>query len=155
MAAIPAALLFMSSGAEASHQWSNYHWERDGVAVRDVTVANMHDTGSNWDSMFGSIIIDWNNSAGANFAVREPGPDESADVESFNADYGKTGWLGLAQIWISRGKYKHITRGRAHENDYYTNELYFDETTEQKHVICQEIGHTFGLDHSLNRGLCY
>ena len=48
MAAIPAALLFMPSGAEASHQWSNYHWERDGIAVRDVTVANKHDPSSIW-----------------------------------------------------------------------------------------------------------
>jgi hypothetical protein len=69
-----------------------------------------------------------------------------------NANYGNTGWLGLAQVWITGGV--HITQGVVKNNDYYFgNSTYqYNNTAEMQHVICQEIGHTFGLDHQSTDG---
>jgi hypothetical protein len=43
----------------------------------------------------------------------------------------------------------HITQGTVKNNDYYfgSSTYQYNNTAEMQHVICQEIGHTFGLDH--------
>jgi hypothetical protein len=58
--------------------------------------------------------------------------------------YGNTGWLGLAQIWVGRG---HITQGLTKVNDTYFSSPTYDTPGWRRLVMCQEIGHTFGLDH--------
>jgi len=72
-------------------------------------------------------------------------------VQVCNARYGNTGWLGVAQIWISGS---HITKGSVKNNDYYfgSSSYRYNNTAEMQHVICQEIGHTFGLDHQSEDG---
>jgi hypothetical protein len=78
-------------------------------------------------------------------------------VEVCSANYGNTGWLGLAQIWLSRG---HITQGATKVNDTYFNTATYDTPGWRHLVMCQEIGHTFGLDHqdetfnNTNLGTC-
>src|SRR5262249_3064395 len=54
--------------------------------------------------------------------------------------------------WITGGE--HITQGVVKNNDYYFgNSTYqYNNTAEMQHVICQEIGHTFGLDHQSTDG---
>lgn len=65
-----------------------------------------------------------------------------------NAEYGFNGWLGLASINLdSRG---HITQGTAKVNDSYSS--YFASQDERRHVMCQEIGHLFGLGHTSEDG---
>jgi hypothetical protein len=72
-------------------------------------------------------------------------------VEVCNYNYGDTGWLGLTQIWIYRGG-SHIAQGVVELNDYYFSgaggaSYQYNNSAEQQHVVCQEVGHTFGLDH--------
>ena len=69
-------------------------------------------------------------------------------IHSCNASYGFNGWLGLASINVSGG---HITRGSSKMNDSYFNSASYNETARQ-HVMCQEIGHDFGLDHQDESG---
>jgi hypothetical protein len=69
-------------------------------------------------------------------------------IHSCNAAYGFNGWLGLASINISGS---HITRGTSKMNDSYFNSGGYNETNRQ-HVMCQEIGHDFGLDHQSTSG---
>jgi hypothetical protein len=59
----------------------------------------------------------------------------------------------VAQIWISGGV--HIVQGTVKNNDYYFgNSSYaYNNTAEMQHVICQEIGHTFGLAHQDESGI--
>src|SRR5919109_557664 len=77
----------------------------------------------------------------------------SGRVEVCSANYNNTGWLGLAQIWVTGGT--HITQGVVKNNDYYfgSSSYQYNNTAEMQHVICQEIGHTFGLDHQDESGI--
>jgi hypothetical protein len=74
-------------------------------------------------------------------------------VEVCSANYGNTGWLGVAQIWITGGV--HIVQGTVKNNDYYfgSSSYAYNNTAEMQHVICQEIGHTFGLAHQDESGI--
>jgi hypothetical protein len=66
-------------------------------------------------------------------------------VEVCNYAYGDTGWLGLAQIWVSSRF--HIAQAVAKVNDTYFNNPPYNTDEWRRLVMCQEVGHTFGLDH--------
>lgn len=78
-------------------------------------------------------------------------------VEVCSNSYGKNGWLGVAQIWLSGS---HITQGTVKVNDSYFNMVKYNTPGWRHLVMCQEIGHTFGLDHqdeifgNTNLGTC-
>ena len=65
-------------------------------------------------------------------------------IEVCNSTYGKNGWLGIAQIWLSGG---HISQGTVKLNDTYFKTAQYNTTAWRNLVSCQEVGHTFGLDH--------
>ncbi|MEP6705761.1 MAG: hypothetical protein ABJB34_13225, partial [Acidobacteriota bacterium] len=59
-------------------------------------------------------------------------------------------WLGLASINITGGT--HITQGSAKMNDSYFSSSTYNNPNEKLHVVCQEVAHTFGLDHQSTDG---
>ncbi len=65
-------------------------------------------------------------------------------VEVCNSKYGNNGWLGIAGIYASGD---HITKGYVKLNDTYHNNPPYNSAAYRRFVTCQEIGHTFGLDH--------
>lgn len=65
-------------------------------------------------------------------------------VEVCNYKYGRNRWLGVAQIWVSS---LHISQGTVKLNDTYFDTTTYNTPAWRKLVICQEVGHTFGLDH--------
>ena len=65
-------------------------------------------------------------------------------VEVCNSKYGNNGWLGIAQIWASGD---HITQGVTKMNDTYFNTATYNTPAWRNLVLCQEVGHTLGLDH--------
>lgn len=69
-------------------------------------------------------------------------------VEVCNSRYGFNGWLGLAQVWTSGG---HIVQAVAKMNDSYLDGSRYNNAAKQ-HVLCQEVGHAFGLDHQDESG---
>lgn len=73
----------------------------------------------------------------------------SGRVEMCDAAYGRNGWLGVASIWASGD---HITQGTVKLNDSYFNSGYYNTPTWRGAVTCQEVGHTFGLDHQDTSG---
>ena len=83
-----------------------------------------------------------------------PGQDEVC-----NANYGQNGWLGLASIWLASGT-THITQGSVKLNDTYFNTAQYNTPAWRQMVTCQEVAHTFGLDHqdetfgNTNLGTC-
>lgn len=68
----------------------------------------------------------------------------SGRVEVCNKKYGNNGWLGIAQIWVTGS---HITQGVTKMNDTYFNTAKYNTPAWKNLVLCQEVGHTLGLDH--------
>ncbi len=153
--ALPVAVL-------AHHSWSGYHWARTSNSFNLGVGDNM--TTADWKQHLGYAITDWNTPTNTNNSSHvvlhlisnngTSGPDCSAvsgTVQVCNGTYGSNGWLGLATIWISYFG-KHITQGTAQVNDTYFNTSTYNHSNEKQHVVCQEIGHTFGLDHQSTSG---
>jgi hypothetical protein len=67
-----------------------------------------------------------------------------------SANYGPNGWFGLATVFVSNG---HIARATTQVNDFYFAGS-FDNNVARRHVLCQEVGHTLGLDHIHGTGSC-
>ena len=140
--------------AGAGHSWGNYHWARTSNPFTIKVVDSMT---SDWDDNLNTAISDWNQSSVMNLTkvagdssanTRKRCRPVSGQVRACNAAYGNNGWLGLAQIWVSGS---HITQGTAKMNDTYLASSGYSETNRQ-HVICQEIGHDWGLDHQDESG---
>jgi len=138
----------------ATHAWGDYHWERSSNPVTLNVIDSMT---SDWDDNLDTAISDWDQSSVLEL-VEEVGSDDArtrnrcraakGKLRSCNYEYGNNGWLGLAQIWV---KGSHISQGTAKMNDTYFASPSYDETA-RSHVVCQEIGHLFGLDHQDESG---
>jgi hypothetical protein len=87
-------------------------------------------------------VADWNNLTILNLGAVSSGEETYV----FNANSGNTGWGGLASITNYSGCT--ILRATAQLNTYYSW-----TSNAARGVHCQEVGHTFGLDHS-NDGGC-
>jgi hypothetical protein len=150
------ALVAFPSSAYANHSWGGYHWARTTNA--QFTLKMGDNVSGLWDGMFTTALNDWSQSTVLDLAKVAGGTTPkkcrptSGRVEVCNADYGGVQWLGVAQIWLSSG---HIVQGTVKNNDhYFGNSTYqYNNTAEMQHVICQEIGHTFGLDHQDESGI--
>ena len=140
----------------ASHSWNGYHWARTS---NPFTLKLGNNTSGTWTSLLGIASSDWSVSNVLDTTIVPGGtapkscrPTRGRD-EICNANYGNNGWLGLAQIWVTGGT--HITQGVVKANDYYFNSgssYPYKNEAEKLHVICQEIGHTLGLDHQDESG---
>jgi hypothetical protein len=150
------ALTAFPSATSANNSWNGYHWAR---TANPFTLKLGNNTSGLWTAMLATASSDWSQSAVLDTVVvagrTKPKAcrPTSGQVEVCSASYGNTGWLGLAQIWISGGV--HITQGVVKNNDYYfgNSSYQYNNTAEMQHVICQEIGHTFGLDHQSESGI--
>ena len=147
--------VLLAATASANHAWGIYHWARTSNAEFTLKVGD--NVSGPWDAMLVKASSDWSQSTVLNLSI-VPGATTpkkcrptSGRIEVCSASYGRTGWLGVAQIWISGG---HITQGAVKNNDSYfgTSTYAYNNTAEMQHVICQEIGHTFGLDHQSENG---
>jgi hypothetical protein len=148
------ALAASASTARANHSWNNYHWARTS---NPVTIRVVDSMTTSWDDNLNSALSDWDRSSVLTL-VREAGDSSSTTrsrcaavsgkVRACNYTYGNTGWLGVAQVWVSG---RHITQGTAKMNDSYLASSSYSETNRQ-HVICQEIGHDWGLGHQDESG---
>ena len=150
------AFLFVTlfpNGSSANHSWGTYHWARSS---NPFTLKVVDSNTPDWDSKLQLALDDWSVSSVLNL-TKEPGDDSSrtrkrcpmisGKIRSCNAEYGFNGWLGLASINASGG---HITQGTSKMNDSYLKSGYSE--TNKRHVMCQEIGHDFGLGHTSEDG---
>jgi len=149
-----------ASAAWATHAWGNYHWERSSNPFYVYLGDNVD---SSWSSHLGIASDDWNASAVLDTTII-PGSTsarrckaETGNVQVCNDTYGYNGWLGIASISVSGD---HITAGYVKLNDSYFNTTTYNTIAWRQMVACQEIGHTFGLDHqdenfnNTNLGTC-
>jgi len=139
----------------ANHAWGNYHWAR---TANPFTLKLGDNVSGLWDGMLAQASSDWSQSGVLDTTIVAGGTSPKScrptngRVEVCSANYRNSGWLGLAQIWITGGT--HITQGVVKNNDYYfgNSSYQYNNTAEMQHVICQEIGHTFGLGHTSEDG---
>ncbi|MEK7559298.1 MAG: hypothetical protein AAB521_03260 [Patescibacteria group bacterium] len=143
-------LLFIASIAstvQANHSWGGYHWARSN---NPFTLKLGDNLSSSWDPYLGTTSSDWSVSSVLDTAIVLGGTSArrcrptSGRVEVCNNKYGSNGWLGLAQIWVSGS---HITQGVTKVNDTYFNRAQYNTPAWKNLVMCQEVGHTLGLDH--------
>jgi hypothetical protein len=141
------ALVAFSPAAQANHSWNGYHWARQSSPF---TLKLGDNVSSKWDPYLGTTSTDWSKSTvlDTRIVAGLANPDTcrptSGRVEVCNSAYGNNGWLGIAQVWVSG---KHITQGTTKMNDTYFHTAKYDTTAWRNLVMCQEVGHTFGLDH--------
>ena len=146
-----AASVVLVGTATASHSWGTYHWAR---TANPFTIKVVDANSSTWDSHLSSSITDWSRSSVLD-ATQEAGSQDKrcrpvvGKVKSCNGSYGQNGWLGLAQIWLKGG---HISQGTAKMNDTYFSLPQYNHPAKRQHVMCQEIGHTWGLGHQDESG---
>lgn len=145
----------MALPALASHSWNNYHWAR---TTSSFTLEVVDSTVAPWDYAFTESLSRWSQSNALGFSVVAVEEDSrtrkrcsmsTGQMRVCNAAYGQNGWLGLASIGLDSNG--HIDQGAAKVNDSYA--WYFDANPgEDNHVMCQEIGHVFGLGHTSEDG---
>lgn len=160
------AVLASAPAAFASHSWSGYHWARSANPFA-LTFDNY--VTSPWTTYLSGASGDWGAKGTGtdfygSFTANSPvtpsvtgnlGTDRkcrpiAGQVKVCDATYGNNGWLGVASISTSRG---HITQATVKLNDtYYASGSVYDTPAWRAAVLCQETGHTIGLDHQDTSG---
>jgi hypothetical protein len=161
-------LLLGAAAAIAGNTWNGYHWAdepHDGGIT--LTLVNDFDAAgaASYGTVYGDVLDDWDkNQNGGQGPLRLTSTprddlpsacsgddsDEAGDairgtIHVCNSDYGENGWLGLARIWVTNDG--HIDAGVVLMNDSYLLSSPYNEPNAWQHVLCQEVGHTFGLSH--------
>ena len=133
----------------AEHSWGGYHWAR--TAKRFVLPIGDSMT-AEWDAHLTIAANDWSASRVLDVQPVETTVNQPQScrptlgrVEVCNGWWGFNQWLGIARIWITNGR--HIVQGVAQMNDTYFSLPRYNTLAWRQFVVCQEIGHTFGLDH--------
>ncbi len=157
LAGVASVATIVAAPATANHSWGGYHWARTANPFTIKLGDNL--TTAEWKGDLATASSDWSVDSRFNNPLNTtivPGQSvnkrckpTSGRVEVCNGNYGFNGWLGLAQIWLSGG---HIVQGVSKMNDSYFNTSTYNIPTEKLHVMCQEVGHTFGLGHQDESG---
>lgn len=173
MALVSVATLSVGSAALANHSWGTYHWNKDIGAELAVRVGD--NVNEKWDIYLRDALLGvdlqgndtGNNSWNDSRVIESPLVAGATDpkrckaaagrIEVCNARYGYNGWLGVAGISISGG---HIVSGYTKVNDSYFDTAKYNTPAWRRIVMCQEIGHDYGLGHTdvtfanYNHGTC-
>jgi len=150
---LAASVTALSSAAIADHTWSDYHW---ATMSGQLNLQVIDSVTSDWQGSFETSISKWNQANPINQTV-EAGSESRKDrkrcqavmgkMKVCNASYGYNGWAGLASINLDSNG--HISQGVAKMNDSY---MAGDSEASRNHVMCQEIGHVYGLGHTSEDG---
>ena len=138
-----------------NHFWDNYTWHKTTQNLK-ITIGDCHNLSNiNWSSILTDVIYHWNNvpeNQNGTGEIYTPTnvsflqtTCETAMIKSYNNDYGDTNWLGRATIFINSNGY--VVDAISKVNEYYSL-----TTNQWQHVLCQEIGHGFPLDHQSEDG---
>lgn len=151
-AGIVLVLATLVGAASADHSWGGYHWAR---TANPLALSLGDNLSSAWDPYLVTTSADWSfstvidTSIVPGTALRHKSPNldcgsVTGTVQVCNKKYGKNGWLGIASVWVSDG---HILKGTTKLNDTYFSMTKYNTPEWKNLVMCQEVGHTIGLDH--------
>ena len=147
--AVSLALSIIPTTVSAEHSWGDYHWSR---VSNPFTVKLGDAVAAAWSTYLARASNDWSESIvlkttviDSSVSPRKCSPT-SGQVNVCSERYGFNGWLGVARIWVSSS---HIYQGTVKLNDSYFGPSTSPYNTPRWRslVMCQEIGHEFGLDH--------
>ncbi len=140
------ALATTTAAAVTTPQWNNYRWARSGP----LSIRLGDNVASQWDPYLPIAASDWSAANNIDF-VPVAGTSRASScsavygtVQACSYNYGATGWLGLASVWLSGG---YIVQATVKLNDYYFGSGRYNTTAFRQFVTCQEVGHTLGLGH--------
>lgn len=144
--ALSLAIVMLPSSAFATHSWSGYHWARQS---NPFTLKLGDNVSGAWDPYLATTSSDWSASSVLDTVIvagqgRKNCRPTAGRAEICNGKYGNNGWLGIASIWASG---THITQGTVKVNDTYFTTATYNTPAWRNMVMCQEVGHIFGLDH--------
>lgn len=132
----------------ANHPWicsgsTAYHWSSTTVGYASPVEerAGGRAIGRNrqdYVNAFNGSVSVWHTGTAMNLV-------SGTQLRLYYDTYGRNGWLGLATIYPSGCI---ITRATSKANDSYLRDTSRYSQTNVDHVTCQEVGHTFGLDHN-------
>lgn len=135
-----------SSVSQETNSWGGYHWAR---TTSSFTLKVGNNVSSAWSSYLNTTVSDWSKSTVVDLtqvagAAKGRCRATAGRIEVCNSTYGNNGWLGIASISANGG---HITQGTVKLNDTYMNRAQYNTPAWRNLVMCQEVGHTLGLDH--------
>ena len=142
-------MVLFSVTVNATSSWNNYHWARSSSPFTLIVVDSVT---PGWDGVLTVSLDKWSMPGVLNLYIGSDDDSNKArkrcnsvtgQMRVCNAAYGFNGWLGLASIYLDSNG--HITKGTAKMNDSYSS---YWTPYEKNHVMCQEIGHVFGLGHT-------
>lgn len=144
--------LVLGAALSADHSWNHYHWAR---TTSSFTLTVVNSTTSEWDSYVAAAAADWSKSRKLDITQDLNGSTADLDrrrcqgitgqLHICNLAYGYNQWLGLAGISIDTDG--HIFTGYMKLNDSYFASSFYNTYEWRQSVVCQELGHTIGLDH--------
>ena len=138
----------LAATASANHAWGKYHWARTS---NPFTLQLGNNLSGGWGSYLSTASSDWTASAVLDTTIVRGNTTGATcaptlgRIEVCNAAYGANGWLGIAQIWTTRGA--HIAQATTKVNDTYFAQAKYNTPSWRQLVMCQEVAHDFGLDH--------
>lgn len=141
------ASFILAPATLADHDWNGYHWAR---TANPFTLKLGDNVSSVWDGNLAVASSDWSTSSVLDTTVVSGSTNPKnckpvqGRIEVCNSKYGKNGWLGIAQIWVTGD---HIYKGAVKMNDTYFNTAQYNTNAWRQLVVCQEVAHAFGLDH--------
>ncbi|MFN2525479.1 MAG: hypothetical protein ABR505_04355, partial [Actinomycetota bacterium] len=157
IAGLLSLLAATSLPAGANHSWEGFHWFRTANPANLEVVDSL--VGS-WDGMLPAVVGDWNSSSVLNLTATA-GADSLVErtaclpipgkIRACNAKYADPTWLGLATVWLNGD---HIVQATTQVNDTWFDTDFYNDPNAKRHVLCQEIGHDFGLDHQYTEPTC-
>ena len=160
LAAVALVALTSVGGALANHSWGSYHWSR---AANPLAL----NVGDNVNSALGLVSQRCDLGLGCvecsrpdRSVRRDDGVDVLADQWSNRGLQRRLRQHRVARRSADLGEASHITQATTKVNDTYFDTAQYNTAAWRRLVMCQEVGHDFGLDHqdenfdNANLGTC-